>query len=753
MTDLRVDAASSGRDFDPAAEEELRQRRVHELQARLASPTNYAGRAADEAELAHLESDQAARRDLQAGRANVVPPEVGNAAKLTLHQHGLVALPKLESPDMTTPAWNMSGSQRRRQIDLLRQNIGKSPQLAPPAFLQRLNELERAEAAAQRPPPKGFTPAPYGVNPETATDAQLDAEIRHIDGGGAVPMGVKMGVGAEAYRQQLGEEALLRRPGGLEILLRVHAGDPAAQKRLLAHALQRVGGDPTCKPGDSVQTLLLRYYETVGAKSRASNDAVRAMPTMGDKGLVFANADEAARYEAAEKVIAMNPGTTLGSIAAAWKAMSGGSLDDMRAAGSAGNELEGTGGGVGTVLQAGRGAHHDTTQRPHVGLVHDPKRPPPAGTHAASPSLAPAKGANGTGARIPPAPLVVPPGTRVPIATRDGQMSVVVPRAAPNAPEVPRTFAPPTQAAPTTAPRRGPPPKLTPEQESAKWYASQRLPSGRHWRDATFEEFVAMFRKRNPGDRKTDTDLWHRYQLGERVSPEFGKLRDMRGAAVYAKPPNRVADSDVAGASGPAMSIGVHGVPTTTVSIESLRQKWAEVQQQWAIAKGQYQTLKRSGVTGPQLTAAETAYKSASRTLGEVGGQLYVASRYPGPPPPELIFPAPGTQSEQYQFDRVYRIAPKYGKTLLVVEEKGGERASLERRNVAGGDVQQGTKRYLDATIAAMQKNGYPVAEELEKRNHDIVYIQASSTGGPPATVTGQEFDLTADTGVRPRQP
>ncbi len=133
MSEMRVDSAASGADFDPAAEEEWRRLRVRDLQARIGSSTNYAGHGADEAELRKLEADQAARRDLSAGRASVVViPEVGNAAKIALHQHGLVSLPKFETPDMTTAAANTGASQRRHQIDLLKTIVGHNPAIADP---------------------------------------------------------------------------------------------------------------------------------------------------------------------------------------------------------------------------------------------------------------------------------------------------------------------------------------------------------------------------------------------------------------------------------------------------------------------------------------------------------------------------------------------------------------------------------------------------------------------------------------------
>lgn len=338
------------------------------------------------------------------------------------------------------------------EIDRLRGVLAKAHDASLDVPVRtRIAELERQWVATARA--NGLAPAPHGIEPETASDEALKTEVTWLAGGGAVPMHVQMTQGADAYRQRLQEEALLRKPGGLEILLRIHAGDPVAQMRLVTHAIQRAGGDATSRPGENVHSLLFRYYATIGAQARAGNAAVRAMPTMGDHGLVFPSAEDARRYDVAQRALAMNPGTTLGSIAASLCAMNGGTLAEIRAAGEAGNVVEGAGGGVAPALGAGRGrgVHYDTTQKPQVGVVQ-PSAPRPAAPTArgATPAPAPA-GANGNGARVAAPPLVVPAGTRLPIATRDGNMTIVVPRAGVAAAATPAAPAPPKPAVPTTS--------------------------------------------------------------------------------------------------------------------------------------------------------------------------------------------------------------------------------------------------------------------------------------------------------------
>jgi Pretoxin HINT domain len=134
--------------------------------------------------------------------------------------------------------------------------------------------------------------------------------------------------------------------------------------------------------------------------------------------------------------------------------------------------------------------------------------------------------------------------------------------------------------------------------------------------------------------------------------------------------------------------------------------------------------------TTPELQAAlqarEDAVKKglnpnqASKDLGELGAEQYMtkqlgATRVPKPA---------NTGGGQYDLDQVYKL----GDTYYIVEAKGGRKAQEIARKVEGetvtvGGVEypaeaiQGSKQYLEMTLADMAKDGSPtqvLAEQLQ---------------------------------------
>jgi hypothetical protein len=273
-----------------------------------------------------------------------------------------------------------------------------------------------------------------------------------------------------------------------------------------------------------------------------------------------------------------------------------------------------------------------------------------------------------------------------------------------------------------------------------------------HWTAVTEDEFVAQYRARfpNAAKKKTEAEIRADYQAGKRIDPE-GSLKDVRGSAVYGTAQDAFS-GDALPSSG-STALTANGRPVT---FADLRQKLDAAQQRYEIARKNYDEAKTQGLPKSQIDALRTQLNNASRDLGELGAEAYVASRYPGPPPPELLYPPDGATSRSGDFDRVYRVADGYGHTRIVVEAKGNS-AQLQDRQVAKGErADQGTATYLDSVIEEMRTNKNPDLKRVGRELHlhrmgsSIDYLEVRTTAGRPPTVVGREFDLTTHTGTHP---
>jgi len=116
-----------------------------------------------------------------------------------------------------------------------------------------------------------------------------------------------------------------------------------------------LGGVSRCREDDTEEALLWQRNVLMADKltKRSENDATQlSIGLDGHSG----PGEEVDRYEREQWVVAANPGSGTGVLLAGIAAARGGSIDDVRASGQAGNEIEGTLGGVGHVLNAARGA-------------------------------------------------------------------------------------------------------------------------------------------------------------------------------------------------------------------------------------------------------------------------------------------------------------------------------------------------------------------------------------------------------------
>ncbi len=131
-------------------------------------------------------------------------------------------------------------------------------------------------------------------------------------------------------------------------------------------------GDSACRPGDDVETLVARRNTLIAQRARAANAEIDANPTMGLDGRVLPNAQAYSDYVVGQYVDAMGGGGTgIGQALATMQVMRGGGVEEMRAAAQAGQQVEGMGGGSGTIVDAQRrGAPSvDSTTRPAPGRL------------------------------------------------------------------------------------------------------------------------------------------------------------------------------------------------------------------------------------------------------------------------------------------------------------------------------------------------------------------------------------------------
>ena len=206
----------------------------------------------------------------------------------------------------------------------------------------------------------GMQPPPAGVDWRRATDREIDNAALWLEAGGVVPTGELWRNGEQAYRDGVAEATALRTPATAAALIDAYRGQPEKQKELLYRQLGRLGDRQGCSMQESVESLRQRRDDLVrqqGLTALAASQAERARAAetlyIGIDGRTGTQ-EALARYAMQERIAAVNPGTTTGSILASFVGMAGGSLDQMRGAGALGNVVEGIAGGVAVVTEANR---------------------------------------------------------------------------------------------------------------------------------------------------------------------------------------------------------------------------------------------------------------------------------------------------------------------------------------------------------------------------------------------------------------
>jgi len=193
----------------------------------------------------------------------------------------------------------------------------------------------KARAAGMAPPPSGF-------NPYAASDRDLQSAFLWMTVAGVVPLDAASHDGGLELREDTLEAVALRTPGLGEQLIESYADDPATQRVLLERELHRLG-QPMCRETDTNEQLIVRRAQLLRQQHEAVNAPNPQQRVIGLDGLQSTLAT-AVDYEIEQRIIAMNPGTTTGALAAT--AFRNGSVEDMRAAGTLGNAVEALAGSV-----------------------------------------------------------------------------------------------------------------------------------------------------------------------------------------------------------------------------------------------------------------------------------------------------------------------------------------------------------------------------------------------------------------------
>jgi hypothetical protein len=473
-------------------------------------------------------------------------------------------------------------------------------------------------------------------------------------------------------------------------------------------ALAKLGDKRGCMQGDTAESLRMRWERLVDERIAASNDAEAKRLYMGLDGKV-GTSEELARYELQQRIEAMNPGSGMGIIFAGIAAANGGTVEDIRAAGQAGNVVEGLGGGVGVPLQNNRaGATKDTQVR-----------------GARRPSAGPGLGPRARAVNEPQQPI-----RRAPSSAPSSPPPVV--RTAP-------TTAPPpsyaSSARPPVPASNAAPPRITPSAARPAPARSDNTPPGR---------------------------------LAPNSAPPTTNAPPVARSASNAAPPTPGIAPP--GADGPVV-VRARMKPGTRARIEVRSLPAAD--QESLRPSVDRRTQARSRINAAQsavppdtaaVNRARGDLTTASRDIGEMAADAAVRAHYPGPPPPRKVYPPAGhDKSISGDFDAIYEVTRNGKGFRLVVEAKGAGGRIITKEVAPNQRAEQGTRPYFDKTVQQMWENTNPdrirrsaqrrEAERLMMLNpeRDVVYVKIA-TGvreangvSQASTITIEEFDLRSE--------
>lgn len=188
---------------------------------------------------------------------------------------------------------------------------------------------------------EGLEPPKASFNPAHATDRELANAVLWTEIGHSFPLGTMTHpIDPDRFRADVLREQLIRSPDVLRAYVGEHVDNPKVMP-LLREALVRAGDKTPCRADETPRVLLqqlsmLRPSQSAPLQKANADDKQLYMGLDGRVG----TKEQLDAYELGEYVKAMQSETSFGSIAAGVTAVKGGSVEDMRRAGEAGDFLQ-----------------------------------------------------------------------------------------------------------------------------------------------------------------------------------------------------------------------------------------------------------------------------------------------------------------------------------------------------------------------------------------------------------------------------
>lgn len=191
---------------------------------------------------------------------------------------------------------------------------------------------ELARARGMKPPTDSF-------DPSRASDAELASALLWTEVGNTYPVGALVDGGVR-FQRELHLALIVRSPFLLnEAIAKGMKNDPALLSAMYKE-LRRLGDDRPCAATDTLESLAARRAEILRRREADRIAEERSQKVIGLDGRI-GTPGQVTSYELEQGLIAANPGSLLGTIGAGISASRGGSIEDRRKAGQAGNAADG----------------------------------------------------------------------------------------------------------------------------------------------------------------------------------------------------------------------------------------------------------------------------------------------------------------------------------------------------------------------------------------------------------------------------
>lgn len=182
-------------------------------------------------------------------------------------------------------------------------------------------------------------PPTDSFDPSRASDAELASALLWTEVGNTYPPSALVDGGAR-FRQELHLASIVRSPVLLDQAIAKGMKNDPALLGAMYKELRRLGDDRPCLATDTLESLAARRAEILWKRKAEGLAEQQKQKVIGLDGRI-GTPEQVAAYELEQGLIAANPGSFLGTIGAGISAALGGSIEDRRKAGQAGNAADG----------------------------------------------------------------------------------------------------------------------------------------------------------------------------------------------------------------------------------------------------------------------------------------------------------------------------------------------------------------------------------------------------------------------------